>query len=192
VICSGPRRGKQFTYALLDERAPGARTLSRDAALAALAGRYFTSHGPATSRDFAWWSGLTLKDVKAAIEMASPALQEVVTDGVTYYAAPTEQFRHRVRPTVFLLPNYDEFLIAYKERGLSVRPHTRQPAKNPIFAHQVVVDGYVAGSWNRSIGARHVTIELRPYSRFSGLALARLRQAVDAFGRFHGRPGRLA
>src|SRR5690349_15894308 len=43
AICSGPRRGKQLTYALLDERAPGTRSLARADALAELARRYFPS-----------------------------------------------------------------------------------------------------------------------------------------------------
>ena len=62
VICSGPRQGKQFTYALLEERVPRARTLSRDQARAELTRRFFLSHGPATVKDFAWWSGLTVTD----------------------------------------------------------------------------------------------------------------------------------
>ena len=76
IICSGPRRGKQFTYALLDERVPPAPALSRDEALAALTVRYFTSHGPATVRDFVWWSGLTVKDARSGIEMAGKALSQ--------------------------------------------------------------------------------------------------------------------
>jgi hypothetical protein len=165
--------------------------LPRDAALAALAGRYFTSHGPATAKDFAWWSGLTLKDARAGIERASPALQAVAADGLTYFAAATERFRHRARPTTLLLPNYDEFLIAYKDRGLSVHPRARVPGSNPIFAHQVVMDGYVTGSWSRSIGARQAAIEVRPYTRMSAADRARVRQAAEAFGRFIGRPVRL-
>ena len=69
IICSGPRRGKQFTYALLAERAPRARTLARDEALAELARRYFTSHGPATLRDFVWWSGLRVKDAALGVAL---------------------------------------------------------------------------------------------------------------------------
>nr|MDQ6908888.1 winged helix DNA-binding domain-containing protein [Chloroflexota bacterium] len=72
VVCSGARRGKQFTYALLDERAPPAETLARDEALAELTRRYMTSHGPATVQDFVWWSGLTMTDAKAGLEMVKP------------------------------------------------------------------------------------------------------------------------
>src|SRR5947207_3024980 len=84
IICSGARRGKQFTYALLVERAPQARTLARDEALAELTRRYFTSHGPATLQDFVWWSGLAAIDAKAGIEMVKPQLVHEVVDGQAY------------------------------------------------------------------------------------------------------------
>ena len=77
VICSGPRQGKQFTYALLEERAPKAKTRERAEALAELAKRYFASHGPATVRDFAWWSGLTLNDARTAASFRSAAARVV-------------------------------------------------------------------------------------------------------------------
>ena len=71
VVCSGPRHGGQLTYALLEERVPRAKSLDRDAALAELARRYFASHGPATLRDYVWWSGLTVRDAKAGIDLAA-------------------------------------------------------------------------------------------------------------------------
>lgn len=90
VICSGPRRGKQFTYALLDERVPAAKALGRDEALAALTRRYFSSHGPALVQGFTWWSGLMVADVKVGIEMAKPRLTHAVLDGKTYWFAPED------------------------------------------------------------------------------------------------------
>jgi hypothetical protein len=77
AICSGARRGKQFTYALLDERAPRARVLSREDALAELGARYFASRGPATVQDFAKWSGLTL-EARRGLEAAAPKLRRHV------------------------------------------------------------------------------------------------------------------
>src|SRR3954453_1696849 len=88
LVTSGPRRGKQSTYALLDERVPPRRMLERDEALAALAGRYFNSHGPALPHDFAWWSGLTVSDARRGIESASPRLGSTTVDGRTYWHAP--------------------------------------------------------------------------------------------------------
>jgi hypothetical protein len=83
IICSGARRGKQFTYALLDERAPHARALTHDEALAELTRRYFTSHGPATIQDFGWWSGLTGADAKAGLAMVTSHLQQETINGQT-------------------------------------------------------------------------------------------------------------
>src|SRR5215212_10045470 len=83
VICSGPRRGKQFTYGLVSERAPTARALPRDEALAELTRRYLAGHGPATIRDFVWWSSLTTADVRRGLDIikARPLEQE----GRTYW-----------------------------------------------------------------------------------------------------------
>jgi hypothetical protein len=86
LICSGPRRGKQFTYALVDECAPASKPWLRDQALAQLARRYFASHGPALAQDFAWWSGLTVADAKLGIELAKRALLHRV--GVRWRAEP--------------------------------------------------------------------------------------------------------
>ena len=83
VICSGPRRGKEFTYAQLAARAPNARRLPRDEALAELTARYFRSHGPATIRDFVWWSGLKTTDAKRGLEI-NRAKPDIV-DGTTYW-----------------------------------------------------------------------------------------------------------
>ena len=78
---------KHFTYALLDERVPAAKTLVRDEALAELTLRYFTSHGPATEKDFMWWSGLIRVDVRSGIEMVKQHLEHDAMNGQTYWFA---------------------------------------------------------------------------------------------------------
>src|SRR5438309_1389889 len=117
VICSGPRRGKQFTYALLDERCPKAATpvLSRDEALAELTSRYFRSHGPASLRDFAWWSGLTVADAKKGVALCEGRLGSRAVDGKQHWLDPSRVRASLAKPVVHLLPNYDEYLIAYKD-----------------------------------------------------------------------------
>ena len=114
VICSGPRRGKEFTYALLSERAPRPRRLRPDEALAELARRYFASHGPATIRDFVWWSGLRTADAKRGLEMIRARCE--VVNGHTYWTVgrtPAGELRPRIAE---LLPIYDEYLVAYRDR----------------------------------------------------------------------------
>ena len=150
VICSGPRRGPKFTYAPLATRAPAAAVLTRDESLAALAARYAASHGPATLRDFAWWSGLTMADARRGVEAARVEMLST--------AAPPG----RVAGAHFLLPNYDEYLVAYKDRGVIVdaadaRPMGVFPASG--FPHTIVLDGRVAGHWRRRLGASTVDVE---------------------------------
>jgi hypothetical protein len=122
VICSGALRGKQFTYALLDERVQNSRTFERDEALAELTIRYFTGHGPALLRDFVWWSGLTVSEAKAGLEMTRSKLDHEVIDGKTYWFGALGAIRKIKEPIVHLLPNYDEYVIAYKDRDASMDP----------------------------------------------------------------------
>jgi Winged helix DNA-binding domain len=175
VICSGPRIGKQFTYALLDERAPGARRLERDEALATLAQRYFTSHGPARLRDFTWWSGLTVADANAAVAMVRPRLRQESLDGATYWFSASAPHASRTRPTAFLLPAYDEYLVAYKDRGASLDP-------------AVVVDGRVVGRWRRNVATRSNVLSLTFFAPRADSHEHAARQAAHRYAEFTGAP----
>lgn len=122
--------------ALFEARVPRGSTLTRDEALAELTRRYFTSRGPATVRDYVWWSGLTVRDARAGIEMAGSTLMQEVIDGRPYWFAPSRMPARRAAPSVYLLPNYDELGIAYKDRDVvpSV-PRPRRIASGGEFAH---------------------------------------------------------
>jgi hypothetical protein len=183
LICSGARRGKQFTYALLEERTPGARTLDRDDALAKLAKRYFSSHGPATLRDYAWWSG-TAREAKTGIEMTRSLAQDVM-DGRTYWFVPSKAGARPASPSVHLLPNYDEYLIAYKDRG-SVRAGSMaaRVAAAAEFAHHLVIDGRLRGSWRRTLTAVTATIEVRPFRPLDADERHALEAEAARYGKF--------
>ena len=121
VVCSGPRIGNQFTYALLEERVPPAKTLTRDEALAKLTQRYFRSHGPATLQDFIWWSGLTTADAKRGVELAGEK---------------ETQSPNRIKHSCHLLPAFDEYFVAYKTRDGGLGP-------------TIIINGKPVGTWNR-------------------------------------------
>jgi hypothetical protein len=180
AICSGARRGAQFTYALLAERAPRARALPRDEALATVARRYFQSHGPATIRDFAWWSGLTVADSRAAVAAAN------VHDAVL----KTPPALGRARGAHYLLPNYDEYLIAYRDRGGVIVPGHPGLVLGPAmeYPHQVVLDGRVAGSWRRSVSTASARVSLRLYAKPTRVHAGALAAQARLFGTFLGVP----
>ncbi len=192
LLCSGPLRGKQLTYALLAERAPQARLLPRDEALAELTRRYFTGHGPATIRDFAWWSGLTMAAAQEGLAMAAPHLEHEVIDGQTYWSsasvlpADDQPGSSAPYPPAFLLPTYDEFLIGYAAFDAS----RRQGAQNLTFASVIVMDGKVIGTWRRAFSRGGVDVELAPFAPLTAVAQTAVMAAVERYGRFLGMPAR--
>jgi len=190
VICSGPRRGNQFTYALLEERAPAARTLTREQGLAELVRRYFTSHGPAQPRDFAWWSGLTIADARAGLEMVGGALVSQVIAGQTHWlAADAKPARGAAAPVVHLLPNYDEYTVGYRDHD-AILDRARVPISS-VLAHVVTVDGQVRGRWRRSAAKGEAVVEVDLPESLSPAEEDALERAVARFGRFLGMPLRL-
>jgi hypothetical protein len=191
VICSGPLRGRQHTYALLEERAPASAHRSREEALAALTLRYFTSHGPATQKDFRWWSSLTAADVKQGLELVGAQLEREEIDGVGYWFAPSPPAPPDPSPTVRLLQGYDEYIVGYSESkyvldssgGARSLPLDRIP-----FNHAVVLDGQVAGHWKRTLRSDAVTIEAALYEPFADPEARALQAAADRHGAFLGLP----
>jgi hypothetical protein len=187
VICSGPRVGKQFTYALFDERVPGTAP-PRDEAVVTLAERYVTSHGPVTIRDFVWWSGLTTPEARRAFEAVSPALKTETLGGDTYWsAAAPPPAAQRSTPPVQLLPNYDEYFIAYRDRkptAIETAPVGGDP--RDAFAHLLCVEGRFGGVWKRTIGRARVEIEVAPYRPLSKALRDATRDAAARHAAFLG------
>ncbi|HEY0142866.1 MAG TPA: winged helix DNA-binding domain-containing protein [Thermoanaerobaculia bacterium] len=174
LICFGPRKGKQPTFVLLDEWLPPARPKAREEALGELAQRYLRGHGPATAADFAWWSGLTPKEAKEAIALAGPE----------------PRYKEAKKKSVHLLPPFDEYTVAYKDRSAVVDPAFAKKvnAGGGMLNAIVVVDGVVVGTWKRTLRGdegvdvklslfrelpelRGVTREAERYARFLGRSL---------------------
>jgi hypothetical protein len=163
VICSGVRRGKQFTYALMEERVTDAAALERDAALFVLARRYFTTRGPATADDFAWWSGLTKADAKRGVEAAAIHLEHRSIEGKSYWF-PAERRVRFSSPLANLLPNYDEYFIGFKDRTAFSARLTASGIKertSALSGHILTINGQIVGGWRRTLVGQKVGIEPR-------------------------------
>lgn len=194
IVCSGVPRGKQNSYALLTERAPGATSLSRDESLGKLAERYFTSHGPATVKDFRWWSSLTAADAKRAIEIAGRALTSIRVGESDGWMGASIALAELPPSAAHLLQGYDEYIVGYAETrslldvaGIGAAVPGRLP-----FTHAIVLDGQVVAHWRRQLRPSAVSIEamfLRPLKRRERAAVE---DAVGRYGRFAGLPAELA
>ena len=186
LVCSGPRRGSQFTWALLEERVPPAPAdvpADRDAMLVELARRYFTTRGPATPHDFAWWSGLTVGDARRAVAALGPALEQVEIDGVAHWMDAAAQVPSSRAPVARLLPNYDEYFIGHRERGAMLarlRAAGGDIANVALSGHLLAIDGQVVGFWARATKA--MAVEVEPLVELT----AREWKAVDAAARALG------
>jgi hypothetical protein len=185
VVCSGPRRDRKFTYALLSERAPRAPRLPRDEALAALSQRFVRSHGPATVRDFVWWSGLTTSDAKRAMDMLKARREEV--GGRTYWTIGQPPRGADRDIQVWLLPIYDEYLVAYRDReAVPHGPSTIASAMRGavMFQHALVIAGQVAGTWRTSRDKQGVNVHVVPLRRLSARDRTGIASAVHRFEQF--------
>ena len=186
LICFGPRDGKQHTFTLLEEWLPAARSLERDEALGELARRYFRSHGPATVHDLAWWSGLTVTDVRAAIELAKADLESEDVDGRTYWFAPG--IPSRATNDAHLLPAWDEYTVGYRDREAVIDPaHVKKVnAGGGVLNPVVVLRGHVIGTWRRTLGKSGATITPSFFGRSDQEAVGALADAAERYARFLG------
>jgi hypothetical protein len=152
IVCSGALQGKTHTYALLDERAPATPPLHREEALAKLAQLYFQSHSPAALPDFAWWSGLSMTEARKGLEAVKSGFVAEVIDGQTYWI--NNDFRDTPAPEncCRLLPAFDEYIIAYKDRNAALlsEHHSKAISSNGIFRPVIVINGQVVGLWKKS------------------------------------------
>jgi hypothetical protein len=187
LIVSGPRRGKQFTYALLEERVPKTRTMDRKEAVAELTHRYFVSHGPAQIPDFTWWSGLTMADARMGIGLAGAALEHEVFEGKDYWFGAGARRAPGVAGVAHLLPNFDEYAVGYRDRSAIIdagRPIRLEILSlSSLLSSSVIVDGIVRGAWRRVSAKAGAQIEVRVRDRLNAEEVAAVEAACRLLGR---------
>lgn len=192
LVVSGPMRGKQHTYALLAERAPDARSLGREEALAELTRRYFCSHGPAQVQDAMWWSGLSGRDVRTGIAMAGTALEQQVIGGKEYWFDAAAGPEPDVADVAHLLPNWDEYTVGYRDRSAAIDPALPfDPALfsfGSILSNVVTIGGRVRGSWRRTRGGQGVRIDVRLLAPLQPVEVDAIERVAERMARFLGRP----
>jgi hypothetical protein len=184
LICYGPQRGREPTYVFLADWIGEQQALDRPDALGALASRYLMSHGPATRHDFAWWSGLSAREVRLALELA-PEAEPMDVGGVQYWTAgdapPTGE---RVRAC--LLPPFDEYLLGYQDRAVVLDPAytKRVNAGGGMLKPTVVVNGQIVGIWSYKAKDREITVSIQPFRDLVPQERDLIDRAAGRFGQF--------
>lgn len=172
LICQTNSVKSMPNYILTDRIEAHRSPSTREEAIAELTRRYFTSRGPATIYDFAWWSGLTIKEIKIGLEANKKGIISETFNGQTYWfsensnAIPAE-------PNVQMLPGFDEFLLGYKDRTVSLQTQFNTlwcPGNNGMFMPFVVKNGEVIGIWKRINGNSAKNIEITYFTKSGKLA----------------------
>jgi hypothetical protein len=192
LVASGEPSGTKQTYALLDERAPEGRNepFERDRALADLARRYFTGHGPATIADFTWWSSLSTADARRGLAANGSALERLEVDGTDYWwAGDTARGPDDPSPTAHLLQGFDEYVVGYRSPRTVVNlaglgPHTALGV--PSWLHGVFLDGQLVGWWRRAAAKEGARVETKLFRGLSIREQSALRHAVGRYADFAG------
>lgn len=191
VVCSGARQGKQFTYALLEERVPPARFLEHDEAVVELAKRYFTSHGPATLKDFVWWSGLSASDAKRGLETIKSEFENEAIDGETYWFVASAVSSTKGSVRAYLLPNYDEYTVGYTDRSAifdSVHSDKLDSRGSVLAQHVILTAGKIVASWKRTLQKKSVEIESKPFVTLRKSEMKAIIQAAERYANFLNLP----
>ena len=171
---------------MLHERVPVRKELSKDESLAELARRYFNSRCPATLEDFIWWSNLTIKEARTAVDLIKSDFIQEKTGSFKYIIPNSFSEPPYNKQSLHLLPAYDEFLISYRDRtsSLSKVNNKRTVSDNGIFYPTIVINGQVAGLWKRKIKKDNVSVELHFFQQANPSALKRIEDKTNRFGRF--------
>jgi hypothetical protein len=150
TLLFGPVEDGRHLLVLASEWVRAPRRLGREEALTELAARYVASHGPAKADDLAWWAGLGKRQAAEALTLAGDKVVSVnCDDGAEYWIDPAAA-EGTARPGVVLLPAFDEHLLGYRDRALSLDPaHASAvcPGGNGVFKPVVVADGLCVGTW---------------------------------------------
>jgi len=186
LICSGRRTGNKPTYGLLSERVPVRKILSRDESLAELAQRYFTSHGPATLKDFTWWSGLSVADATKALNLVASSFICKTVDSEKCWLKTDLPIETGKENSVHLLPAFDEYLISYRDRSAALElAHNRKAvSNNGIFYPVIVINGQVAGTWKRTAQKDKVKIDTNLFTAINKKFNKLIEKEIGAYSRF--------
>jgi hypothetical protein len=187
IICSGEILDDKQTYTLIHERIPRTKHYERKEALGILALKYFKSHGPATLKDFGWWSGLTAADMKISLEMAGDELESIEIDSARYWLGRGQQPGDPPLQA-WLIPAFDEIIISYTDRSaiISGDSHSKAVSSNGIFRPVVIIENQVAGLWRTVKSKKGIIVEISSFRSLNRSDKILINNAAESYSNFTG------
>jgi hypothetical protein len=191
LVSSGRPRDGEHTYArYVDRVGPpvDAEAFDRDEALAELAFRYFTGHGPATVKDLAYWATLTVTDVRRGLSAIRDRLASFEHDGRTFWHAPGGPPNQPGKPVGHLLQLLDESYRGYQDSRWVLDAKGIVPRQRESMIGIALIDAQLVAGMKRKLAPSRVVFELMPYRKLSAAELRALDEAATRYGDFLSRP----
>lgn len=196
-VCHGPERDGTPTYVALGDWIDPVDPLSTDEARTSLTRRYLNAYGPATPRDMARWSGLTLTQTRKNFAHLDDARTKVTEDDEPAWMLG-ESRSHLDNPSprleTRLLPKYDTLLLGYESRDwiLPVAHAKNIYPGGGLLRRSVLANGHIAGTWDpKTDGEKNLRVEVELFKEISSTAHEQLAEEARSIGRFLGRTGTL-
>ena len=189
IICQAGMERNNPVFVALEDWIPKTEPLEREQALAELAKRYFTSHGPATLGDYTWWSGLPVADARAGLEAVKKELTREIVDGRVFWDRGTPGTGSGP-PQAYLLPIYDEYLVGYRDRSdiLDLPDEGGQVFKNGLISPTIVIGGRIAGAWKRTIDKGRLAVVVSLFIRCTPAQKEAVATVIRRYGEFMEMP----
>ena len=180
LLCNGEKKG---TYALFEKRVPMTGKISKVEAITKLTQLFFKSRGPATLKDFAWWSGLSLGDAKIGIAELDKRLEYFIFNDLKYYYFKIESNIPQ-KTTFALLPCYDEYTVGYSEGRDIVLPTDLDKSKigNGIFKSIILSENEIVGTWRKSKKSPY--FEIQTFSDNKEILTMNAKKHIEKFNTF--------
>jgi hypothetical protein len=159
----------------------------RDEALANFIRRYFASRGPATLQDFSYWSGLPMKEAKTGAAMLGKDLIQEKIDGQDYFFLPIDSHPKTGLSPTFLMPEYDEYGMSYKNRLALVNPMAAAdtyPGLSSVNYQMLVVNGLISGRWRRTPTGKTIAVETHSSPSVAEADRAQIQAAIQRYCSF--------
>lgn len=195
LVSSGRPRDGEHTYATYADRV-GTRVdaddFDREDALARIVLRYFSSHGPATVKDLAYWATLTITDVRRGLASVEEQLVSFDHDGRTFWHAPGQAPPDGPgQPDGHLLQLLDEMYRGYQDSRWVLDAAGVVPRQRETAIGIALVDGQLVAGMKRHLDASRVRFDLTPHRSLSTDERRALEDAAARYGEFLDRPAEI-
>lgn len=181
VLCFGPPQGQKVTFVYLEDWLGSQRAWEPAEALREVARRFAETYGPVIYRQFREW--FTSRHFTPA---AARELFEVLDLPEPEPVGPQSSVR--------LLPEYDVYVMGFREREHLVSPEVRKQVaahgkgryEGPAGTPFLLVDGMCAGIWSRKKRARTVELLVQPARKLTRTERAGVEAEAERIGAFLG------